>query len=385
MITMEGVMDLIQEEMVMVRHFIRSIAEDHFRSAASDVDKYQRIPRTHLQILSENKLFGTSVSSYYGGTGFSQVHKLIIIEEVARCCGSTSMLLTNQELVINPILIGGTEDQKKMYVTQLTKGELIGAFGITEEGISTDTETIRTTAEKCGDEYSLNGKKVFVLNAGEADLYVIAATIDPTIKNAGITYFIVEKGTPGLTIGREVNKMGVKGIHAREVNLEDVKIHHSQLLGGEAKGFKILKETLNYTRLNVAAQALGIAQGAYEEALKYASKWKHSIGGSLRFNNIQLMLADMATQIEAARRLLYHGGELLDRGSREVVGAASMAKLFCSNVAMQVTTDVVQILEGYGYTDDYPVERMMRDAKITQIYEGSNLIQKLVIARQILL
>ncbi|WP_040345081.1 acyl-CoA dehydrogenase family protein [Neobacillus bataviensis] len=378
-------MIVIQEEMLIVRHFVQSIAEDYFRPAAKDVDQFQKIPATHIQVLKENRIFGTSVPAPYGGEGSSYVNQLITIEEVARCCGSTSMLLTSQEMVINPILIGGTDEQKNRYVCPLAAGEILGAFCITEKGISSDTESLITTAEKIGDYYKLNGKKVCVFNAGEADLYVIVATIDPSIKNAGTTYFVVETGTPGLTIGREVQKMGVKGIPLREVVLEDVTVHFSQLIGGEGKGFKILKETLNRSRLNVAAQALGIAQGAYEEVIKVAHKWKLTARGSLQFQNVQLVLAEMATEIEAARRLLYYGGDLLDKGSKEVVGIASMAKLFCSNVAMKVTTDAVQILEGHGYTDDYPVERMMRDAKVTQLYDGSSLIQKLVIARQVLL
>ncbi|WP_249366784.1 MULTISPECIES: acyl-CoA dehydrogenase family protein [Neobacillus] len=378
-------MELIQEEIHVVRHFIRSIAEDCFRPAAKDVDQLQRIPDTHVRKLAENRLFGTSVPTSFGGGGLSHLNQLIIIEEIARCCGSTSILLTNQGMVMNPILLGGTEEQKVKYLPPLTSGDLIGAIGITEEGITSDLETVYTTAEKMGDYYVLNGKKLFVFNAGVADIYTIVATMDPRIKNAGITYFIVEQGTPGLTVGRETGKMGVKGIPAREVILENVKIHHSQLIGGEGKGFKILKETLNRTRLNVAALALGIAQGAYEEAIKYAHRFMRSSRESLRFHNTQLMLAEMATDIEAARRLLYYGGELLEKGSSEVAGAASMAKLFCSNVAVKVTTDAVQMLEGSGYTEDYPVERMLRDAKITQFYEGSNLIQKLVIARQVLL
>ncbi|WP_052948765.1 acyl-CoA dehydrogenase family protein [Mesobacillus campisalis] len=376
---------MIQEEMLMVRHFARSIAEDYFLPAAKDVDNNQRIPESHVWAMAENKLFGTSVPSRYGGGGLSHLNKLIIIEEVARCCGSTSMLLTNQDMVINPIVKGGSEEQKISYLLPLTSGELIGAFAITEEGLTSDLQSVYTTAEKMGDHYILNGKKLFVFNAGKADIFIIAASINPTIEKAGITYFIVEKGTPGLTLGREVRKMGVKGMSAREIILENVRIHHSQLVGGEGKGFKILKETLNRTRLNVAAQALGIAQGAYEEVIKYAHKFARTSRESLRFHNTQLMLAEMATEIEAARRLLYYGGEFLDSGSSKAAATASMAKLFCSNVAMKVTTDAVQMLEGSGYTDDYPVERMMRDAKITQIYEGSNLTQKLVIARQVLL
>ncbi|HZG73724.1 MAG TPA: acyl-CoA dehydrogenase family protein [Chondromyces sp.] len=372
------------EEVKMIRSFIRSISEDYFLPAAQEVDEEERIPDSHARLLAEHQLFGVNVPEAYGGTGLSALCHLIAIEEVARCCASTSVLLTTQALAIAPIMIGGSEEQKKKYVTPLAKGEVIGAFGITEPQAGSDTAQITTRAERDGDYYVLNGRKIFITNGGEAGIYVFVTTIDKQKKNAGITLFIVEEGTPGLSFGRKEKKMGIRGSTTREVILENVRVHKSQMIDGEGKGFKILMNSLNHTRPGVAAQALGIAQGAFETAVKYANERKQFNRNIIDFQGIQFMLADMDTQIEAARRLVYYAAGQLDAGSKNLVEVASKAKLFASDTAMKVTTDAVQILGGNGYIRDYPVERMMRDAKITQIYEGTNQIQRVIIAKQLL-
>ncbi|GAX89006.1 acyl-CoA dehydrogenase [Effusibacillus lacus] len=368
----------------MVRSFVRTLSEDHFLPMAQEVDRTEEIPKSHIRLLAEHGLFGVSVPEIYGGSASSALSHLITIEEVARCCAATSVLLTTQALAIAPLLIAGTEAQKMKYVTPLAKGDFLGAFGITESGAGSDTASMSTRATRDGDYYILNGRKIFITNGGEAGVYIFVTTVDKTRKNKGITLFIVDDGTWGLSFGRKEDKMGIRGSVTREVILEDVRVHKSQMLGEEGGGFKILMKSLNHTRPGVAAQALGIAQGAFEAAAKYAQGRVQFNREISSFQGIQFMLADMATQIEAARQLVYHTAELLDTGSREIIQYASMAKLFASDTAMKVTTDAVQIFGGNGYMRDYPVERMMRDAKITQIYEGTNQIQRLIIAKEIL-
>lgn len=372
------------EEQEMLRGFIRSLAKDHFYPAAQEIDEKEEIPQTHIELLKKHQLLGMNIPEEYGGTNVSTLGHLIAIEEVARCCASTSVLLTTQSLATAPILIGGTEEQKKKFVTPLANGETLGAFGITEPNAGSDTAGISTRAERDGEHYILNGRKVFITNGGEAGIYVFVTTVDRSKKNKGITLFVVEDGTPGLTFGRTEQKMGIRGSKTREVILENVRIHRSQMIGEEGSGFSILMQSLNHTRPGVGAQALGIAQGAFDEALKYANERQQFNKEIIQFQGIQFMLADMATQIEAARRLVYYAGELLENNAKDVIKVASMAKLFASDVAMKVTTDAVQIFGGYGYMRDYPVERMMRDAKITQIYEGTNQIQRIIIAKQLL-
>ncbi|MFM1653763.1 acyl-CoA dehydrogenase family protein [Brevibacillus sp. B_LB10_24] len=374
----------MQEEISMIRSFVRTLSEDQFLPMAQEIDRTEEMPKSHVRLLAEHGLFGVNVPEVYGGSGGSSLSHLITIEEVARSCAATSVLLTTQALAIAPLLIAGTEEQKKKYVIPLAKGDFLGAFGITEAGAGSDTASISTRAIREGDFYILNGRKVFITNGGEAGVYIFVTTVDTSKKNSGITLFIVDEGTAGLSFGRKEEKMGIRGSVTREVILDNVRVHRSQMLGAEGGGFKVLMKSLNHTRPGVAAQALGIAQGAFEVAARYA-KGRFQFNREIAsFQGIRFMLADMATQIEAARRLVYYTAELLDSGSREVIQAASMAKLFASDMAMKVTTDAVQILGGNGYMRDYPVERMMRDAKITQIYEGTNQIQRLIIAKEIL-
>ncbi|WP_019121353.1 acyl-CoA dehydrogenase family protein [Brevibacillus massiliensis] len=374
----------MQEEISMIRSFVRTLSEDQFLPMAQEIDRTEEMPKSHVRLLAEHGLFGVNVPEVYGGSGGSSLSHLITIEEVARSCAATSVLLTTQALAIAPLLIAGTEEQKKKYVIPLAKGDFLGAFGITEAGAGSDTASISTRAIREGDFYILNGRKVFITNGGEAGVYIFVTTVDTSKKNLGITLFIVDEGTSGLSFGRKEEKMGIRGSVTREVILDNVRVHRSQMLGAEGGGFKVLMKSLNHTRPGVAAQALGIAQGAFEVAVRYAKGRVQFNREIASFQGIRFMLADMATQIEAARRLVYYTAELLDSGSREVVQAASMAKLFASDMAMKVTTDAVQILGGNGYMRDYPVERMMRDAKITQIYEGTNQIQRLIIAKEIL-
>jgi len=283
-----------------------------------------------------------------------------------------------------PIIMYGTEEQKKKYLPKVASGEYLAAFALTEPEAGSDAGNVKTKAVKDGDYYILNGNKVFITNGGEADIYVVIASTNLNRGERGLSAFIVEKGTPGFSFGKKEKKMGIRSSPTRELVFEDCKVPKENLLGKEGYGFIITMRTFDKTRVGVAAQALGIAQGAFEESLNYA-KTRVQFGKKIvEFQGIQFMFADMATQIEAARALVYKAARYIDTGAKNIGKFSAMAKLYASDVAMKVTTDAVQIFGGYGYMKDYPVEKMMRDAKITQIYEGTNQIQRLVIASHLI-
>ncbi|MCM3669371.1 acyl-CoA dehydrogenase family protein [Mesobacillus maritimus] len=367
----------------MIQSVARKIAKEQIAPQAKEVDEKGETPWANLKVLAENGFFGINVPEEYGGVGSDMVSHVTVVEEIASVCASTSVSLSTQALTIAPFLLAGTEGQKKKYVTSLATGQVLGSFGITEPGAGSDVASIKTSAVREGDHYRINGHKVFITNAGESEIYVFVTRTSESRTN-GVSLFIVEKGTPGLTFGKKEEKMGIRGSVTREVFLENVKVPVENRIGEEGEGFKILMNVFNETRPVVGAQATGIARGAYEHCLNYVIERQQFNKPLHHFQMVQAMLADMAMKIEASRLLVLKAAMMLDQHDPNVIANSSMAKCFASDVAMEVTTNAVQLLGGYGYVKDYPLERMMRDAKITQIYEGTNQIQRVIIAKQII-
>lgn len=374
---------VVTEQHEMIREVARSIAQDHIAPSAARVDATGEFPWDNIKIMAENGLFGVHVPEEYGGVGSDMISHVLVIEEIAKACASTSVTLSTQALAMAPFLIAGTEEQKQKYVPRLASGEALGSFGITEPEAGSDVSGVRTTAVRDGDDYIINGQKVFITNAGVSEIYVIVTRTSEE-RTRGVTLFIVEKDTPGLTFGKEEDKMGIRGSITREVLLENVRVPKENMLGNEGEGFKILMEVFNETRPVVGAQATGIAQGAFEYCLDYV-KERQQFGRPIsQFQMVQATLADMAMKIESSRLLVHQAARMLDNKEKGVAKYSSMAKCFASDTAMEVTTDAVQLLGGYGFIKEYPVERMMRDAKITQIYEGTNQVQRVIIANQLI-
>ncbi|MBP2665676.1 MAG: Butyryl-CoA dehydrogenase [Firmicutes bacterium] len=378
---MDFVMTTEQES---IRKVVRDFAEKSVAPTAAERDEKELFPRDIFDAMGELGFLGLPYPEEYGGAGSDFVSYAIAVEEISRVCASTGIgLSVHTSLCSWPIFKYGTEEQKQKFLRPLAEGTKLGAFGLTEPNAGTDVANASTSAVRDGNEYVLNGTKVFNTNGGEAEIEVIFAATDKSAGMKGMSAFIVEKGTPGLTFGKKEIKMGIRSSVQREVIMENCRIPAENLLGKEGEGFKIAMTTLDGGRIGVAAQSVGIAQGALDEAIKYA-KARVQFGKPIAANQaISFLLAEMATKIEAARLLTYkaafHKSHHLPY-SKE----AAMAKMFASETAMQVTTDAVQIFGGYGFSREYPVERMMRDAKITQIYEGTNQAQKMVIAGNIL-
>ncbi len=336
------------------------------------------------ELLAQQDIYAMPFPVEYGGIGASEQAVVMAIEELSRYCATTGLLLAVQQLGSLPIILAGNEEQKQQYLPKLASGEWLAAFGLTEAGSGSDAAAMRTTAVRKGDKYILNGSKRFITNGGLAQVTSIFALTEPEKGTRGISAFIVEKDFPGFSVGRIEDKMGIKGSQTAELIFTDCEVPAVNLLGREGEGFKIAMMTLDRTRPGIGAQALGIAQGALDLAVSY-SKQRIQFGKPIAENQgIQFMLADMATKVEASRLLVYNVAEMIDRGEKNFSMYSAMAKMFASDKAMEVTNDAIQILGGYGYMKEYPAERMMRDAKITQIYEGTNQIQRLVIARELL-
>lgn len=369
----------------MILEMVRTIARERVAPRAAEIDDKGEFPWDMKHLLAEQGILGMPFEEKYGGMGSSEVLMLEVIEELAKQCATTSLLLCVQQLGSLPIKLAGTEEQKQRYFPRLATGEWLAAFGLTEPGSGSDAAAMQTRAERRGDTYVLNGLKHFITNAGVAHVNVIFAKTDMEASGTrGISAFIVEGDRPGFRLGRVEHKMGIRGSQTGELVMEDCVIPAENLLGREGEGFKLAMATLDRTRPGVGAQALGIAQGALDVAVKY-SKERVQFGKPIAENQgIQFMLADMATEVEAARQLLHYAARMIDEGAPGFGRASAMAKLFASDMAMKVTGDAVQILGGYGYMKEFPVERMMRDAKICQIYEGTNQIQRVVIARDLL-
>ncbi len=378
----------ITEEQQMLKDTISRIAKEQIAPGAALRDEEAKFPWDMVDILRENGLFGADFPEKYGGAQMGLFSLCLIIEEIAKVCASTSVILLVHELGSMPIMLAGSEEQKAKYFPKLASGENLIAFGLTEPNAGSDVSGLKTKAVKDGDEYVITGTKMFISHADVAEVICIAARTDSALPgNKGTGIFIVDKGTPGLSIGKHENKMGIRGSSTVEIILEDVRIPASNILMGEDKGFSILMKTLDITRIPVAVQAVGIAQGALDYAVQYTRERTQFGKPLFSFQGLQWMMADMATQVEAARQLTYKAAasferlpKNLDRVPKELIRSSAMAKLFAAETAMKVTTDAVQLLGGYGYVKEYPVERMMRDAKITQIYEGTSQIQKIIIA-----
>jgi alkylation response protein AidB-like acyl-CoA dehydrogenase len=374
--------DPLTDEQREIRELIRTLTRERIAPRAAEIDESAEFPWDLVELFREHELFGLSFEERYGGSGAGSLMLLVAVEEVSRACATTGLVLAVQELGSLAIRLAGTEEQRERYLSRLAGGELIAAYALTEAGSGSDSAAMRTEARLEGDDYVLNGSKRFITNAGVAGLYTVFAKTDPEAGHAGISCFVVEADARGFEVGRLEPKMGIKGSTTGELFFDDCRVPATSLVGEEGEGFKIAMRILDRSRPGIAAQALGIAQGATDYALEYA-KSRATMGQ--RITEHQLVagkLADMETRCEAGRGLLYKAGLMMDEDAPGLTKLSAMAKLFCSDTAMDVTTEAVQILGGYGYIKEYPVERMMRDAKITQIYEGTNEIQRLVIARE---
>jgi butyryl-CoA dehydrogenase len=374
----------LTEKQNAIRELTRQIAADKIRPVRARLDEASDFPREILNDLAKANLCGIFLPEQYGGTGDGCLGLCLAIEEIARVCAGVCTSYAATALGSFPILLAGTEGQKEKYLPAVASGEALAAFGLTEANAGSDAGAIETTAVSDGDFYVLNGRKQWITNAGEAQLYTIFAMTDKSRGSRGATAIIVEKDTPGMRFGRKENKMGIRASLQREIFFEDCRVPKGNVLGREGMGFVVAMKTLDNTRPGIGAQAVGLAQGAFDEAIAYARERQQFGGPITSFQAIQHMLADMATQIEAARALVYSTARMIDAGLTNVSKESAMAKVFASDMAMRVTTDAVQILGGYGYMKEYPVEKMMRDAKIMQIYEGTNQIQRNIIARHLI-
>jgi alkylation response protein AidB-like acyl-CoA dehydrogenase len=376
--------DVLSDEQREIRDLVRELARERVAPRAAEIDASHEFPWDVVEIFREHELFGLLSDEEWGGTGTGTLLALVAIEEVSKVCATSGLLLAVQELGSLGLKLGGTQEQKARYLPRLASGEWLCAYALTEAGSGSDSAAMRTTARRDGDDYVLNGSKRFITNAGVAHVYTVFAKTDPDAGHGGISAFVVEADSPGFEVTRLEPKMGISGSTTGELAFDDLRVPAANLLGEEGEGFKLAMRILDRSRPGVAAQALGIAQGATDYALEYA-KTRETMGKPIAQHQlIQAKLADMETECEAARGLLYRFGQMADDGVEgpELTKASAMAKLKCGDVAMAVSTEAVQILGGYGYIREYPVERFMRDAKITQIYEGTQEIQRLVIARE---
>lgn len=374
----------LSEEQELFRRTAREFAQGELEPQARELDEKHQFPLATLKKLGQLGYLGMVIPEAYGGIGADTVSYAIVMEELSKACASTSTAVSVQNsLVEYPIVTFGSESLKRAYLPKLASGEWMGAFGLTEPDSGSDAGAMKTTAVKKGNQYILNGSKRFITNAAFAQVFIVFASTDPNAGNRGVSCFMVEQGTPGFTIGKEEDKMGIRGTSTCELFFEDCPVPESNLLGEPNRGFKVAMVTLDSGRIGIASQALGIAQAALDEAVKYAGERK-AFGRPLAdFQSIQFKLADMKVMVEAARLLTYQAAWKKDQG-QEYILESSLAKLYAAEIASQVADDAVQIHGGYGYIRDYKVERLYRDARITRLYEGTSEIQKLVIARQLL-
>jgi alkylation response protein AidB-like acyl-CoA dehydrogenase len=378
--------DPLSDEQREIRDLIRDLARERIAPRAAEIDKTAEFPWDVVDVFREHAIFGVMYDEEYGGLGASALMTLVAVEEVSKVCATSGLILAVQELGSLGLKLAGTDEQKDRYLPRLASGEWLAAYALTEPGSGSDSAAMRSEARREVNEYVINGSKRFITNAGVAGLYTVFAKTDPTAGHDGISAFVVESTAPGFEVGRIEPKMGIKGSTTGEIFFNDMRVPAENLLGEEGEGFRIAMRILDRSRPGIGAQGLGLAQGATDYALEYA-KDRETMGKPIAQHQlIAAQLADMETKCEAARGLLYKCGQMIDEGidGSELTKISAMAKLYCSDVAMEVTTDAVQILGGYGYMQEYPLERMMRDAKITQLYEGTNQIQRLVIAREML-
>ncbi len=375
---------LLTEQQIMVRDLARKIAKEKITPVAAEHDEKETFPWEIMKVMAESDLCGVYIEEKYGGLGGGAMELCLVTEELSRACGGIAICFAATALGTYPIILFGNDEQKQKYLPDIASGKKLAAFALTEAGAGSDAGAIATTARKEGDHYVLNGVKQWITNGGEAEVYTVIAMTDREKGARGASAFIIEKGTPGFDFGKKEKKLGIRASATRELVFNECKIPKANLLGREGMGFIVAMKTFDKSRPGVAAQAVGIAQGALDHAVKYSRERKQFGKTISSFQGLQFMLADMATEVEAARALTYSVAKMVDTGAKDVSKESAMAKLFASDVAMKVTTDAIQVLGGYGYMRDYPVEKYMRDAKITQIYEGTNQIQRNVIALELL-
>jgi alkylation response protein AidB-like acyl-CoA dehydrogenase len=373
---------LFGDEYQALRESVSALAQKKILPFAHDVDENARYPQEAADALQQAGLAAAHVPEEFGGQGADALATVIIIEEVARVCGAASLIPAVNKLGSVPLLIGASQQQKKKYLTQLAQGKGF-SYCLSESEAGSDAAAMKTKAVKSGEKWILSGSKKWISNAGVSEFYTVLATTDPTKGSKGISAFIVEKSDAGVSFGAHEKKMGFRGSPTREVYFDNVELSQDRLIGEVGTGFGLAMKTLDHTRITIAAQALGIAQGAFDVAKRYSHERQQFGKPIFDFQAIQFMLADMAMQIEAARTLTYAAAVKSERGETDLTFYSAASKCFATDVAMKVTTDAVQVLGGYGYVSDYPVERMMRDAKLTQIYEGTNQIQRIVMARNL--
>jgi len=375
---------LLTEDQKMIKDLARQIAEEHVLPVRAELDETEEFPWEIMKILAQADMFRVFIPEEYGGLGTGALELCLVVEELSRVCLGVSTTYAANALGTYPILLFGTEEQKKKYLPDIADGKRLVAFALTEPNAGSDAGGIQTTAVKDGDYYILNGRKQWITNGGEAEIYTVIALTDKSKGARGASAFIVEKGTPGFSFGKKENKMGIRASATRELIFEDCRIPKENILGKEGMGFIVAMKTLDQSRVGVGAQGVGVAQGAFEEAAKFAKQRIQFGQPVISFQAVQHMIADMAIQIEAARALVYSVARYIDSGAKDITKASAMAKTFATDVAMKVTVDAVQVMGGSGYMKDYPVEKMMRDAKILQIYEGTNQIQRNVIGQAII-
>lgn len=367
-----------------LKELTRRFAEERIKPIRSLLDEKDEFPVELMKELGKLDFFKVFIPEEYDGFGFGVFELCLVMEEISRVCGGVGTSFAVNALGAYPIVRFGSEQQKAKYLPGIASGENLCAFALTEAEAGSDVGNVKTRAYLEDDHFRLQGTKIFITNGEVADVYVVLASTDPKKGIRGQSAFILEKGMPGFTFGKKENKLGIRASHTCELIFDDVQVPKENLLGGIGRGFLIAMDNFDHSRPGVGAQALGIAQGAFEEAVRYAKNRVQFGESIISQQGIKFMIADMATQIEAARALIYNTARMIDRGEKRFSKESSMSKLFASDMAMKVTTDAVQILGGYGYMKDYPVEKMMRDAKITQIYEGTNQIQRVVVAQEII-
>jgi len=371
------------EEQIMLRDLARQIALDRILPVRAELDAKEEFPRQIMKDLAAADLFGVVIPEEYGGLGFGGLENCLVVEELSRACAGVATAFATSSLGAYPILLFANEEQKEKYLPQIASGRSLAAFGLTESTAGSDAAGIQTTAVKDGDHYVLNGTKQWITNAGEADIYAIIAMTDRAKGPRGATAFIVERDDPGFSFGKKESKMGIRASTTGELIFQDCRIPADRVLSREGLGFIAVMKTFDKSRPGVGALAVGLAQGAMDEAASFARTRVQFGKAIINFQAVQHMLADMATQIEAARSLVYAVARYIDSGAKSVSKQAAMAKYFASDVAMKVATDAVQVMGGHGYMRDYPVEKMMRDAKILQIFEGTNQIQRNIVGQEL--
>ncbi|MFG1776088.1 acyl-CoA dehydrogenase family protein [Micromonospora sp. NPDC049051] len=374
----------LPEEHEAVREAVREVCTAKVALHAAEADETGEFPKASYDALRAADFHAPHIPVEYGGAGADALATAIVIEEVARACASSSLIPAVNKLGTMPLLLAGSEELKRRYLTPVAAGDAMFSYCLSEPEAGSDAASMTTRAERDGDHWVLNGVKRWITNAGVSEFYTVFAVTDPSARSRGISAFVVEKSDAGVSFGAPEKKLGIKGSPTREVYLDNVRIPADRMIGAEGAGFGTAMKTLDHTRVTIAAQAVGIAQGALDYAKGYVQERKQFGKAVAEFQGVQFMLADMGMKLEAARQLTYAAAGKSERGDADLTYFGAAAKCFASDAAMEITTDAVQLLGGYGYTRDYPVERMMRDAKITQIYEGTNQVQRIVMARQLL-